>query len=205
MRQYDSHLDCRAATPGDGPDHGATAMLPCGAQAGRPPCCDRRAGGQPSGCNDRRIACLAAGDTQDLCKHRPDEQDAGRACLTVKKVSPRRRAGAQGCCQGARRMARAAVEADPVEARFHRRNLGKDQHDTALWSGQMRPSPGRCRAAWALENHNLRRCIALRQLDRAAGHRWRDQRRTLPGLRRAGAGADAEAGRYRHHGQSAGP
>src|SRR5580658_4050985 len=39
--------------------------------------------------------------------------------LTYKKVSPRRRASACGRCQGTRRMARAAAEADPVKACFH--------------------------------------------------------------------------------------
>jgi hypothetical protein len=39
--------------------------------------------------------------------------------LTFKKVSSRCRASAQGRCQGTRRMARGAVQADPVEARFH--------------------------------------------------------------------------------------
>jgi hypothetical protein len=40
--------------------------------------------------------------------------------LTYKKVSPRRRASACGRCQGPRRVAWAAAEADPIEARFHR-------------------------------------------------------------------------------------
>jgi hypothetical protein len=90
-------------------------------------------------------------------------------------------------------MARAAAEADPVEARFHRRNLGEDQHDAALWPGQMWPSPGRCSAAWALENNNLHRRAALRRFNRPARHRWCRQWRTVPGLRRAGPVQQAAA------------
>jgi transposase len=39
--------------------------------------------------------------------------------LTYKKVRPRCRTSARRRCQGARRMARAATEPDPIEARFH--------------------------------------------------------------------------------------
>ena len=45
--------------------------------------------------------------------------------------------------------------------------------------------------------------VALARHNRANG--WCDQRRTVPGLRRAGPGLDAEAGRCRHHGQPEGP
>ena len=40
--------------------------------------------------------------------------------LTFKKVPPRGRASACGCCQGPHRLARAAAQADPVEAGLHR-------------------------------------------------------------------------------------
>jgi transposase len=39
--------------------------------------------------------------------------------LTFKKVRSRCRAGARGRCQGARRMARAAAEADPIDTCLH--------------------------------------------------------------------------------------
>jgi hypothetical protein len=50
-----------------------------GAQAERPASGDPGAGDQPSRCDDRRIARLAAGDAQGVGKHRIDEQDAGCA------------------------------------------------------------------------------------------------------------------------------
>jgi transposase len=40
--------------------------------------------------------------------------------LTFKKVPPRGRASARGRCQGTHRMARAAAQADPIEAGFYR-------------------------------------------------------------------------------------
>ena len=111
-----------------------------------------------------------------------------------KKDAARRRAGAAGRRRGAGRLARPAAGAEPGAPGLHRRNLGDDQHDAALWPRAARAAAGRRRAARPLEDHDLPRRAAPRRPDRTLRLRRRDQRRTLPRLGRAGAGADASPG-----------
>ena len=61
------------------------------------------------------------------------------------------------------------------------------------------------RAARALEDDNLRRGAPPGRHDRTHGPRRAHEPRRLPGLRRAGPGADATPWRHGHHGQPACP
>ena len=88
---------------------------------------------------------------------------------------------------------------------LHRRDRRGDQDGPPAWPG----SEGRAAAcrhpARPLEDHHLRRRAQAHRHDRADGARRPDERRRLPGLRRAGAGAGTQARRHRHHGQPVPP
>lgn len=62
-----------------------------------------------------------------------------------------------------------------------------------------------CHTARSLENHDFYRRAQALGNDRPHGARRRHERRDLPGLCRAGSGANAQTGRHRRHGQSTCP
>src|ERR1700686_459479 len=84
----------------------------------------------------------------------------------------------------------------------HRRDLDKNQHGTAAGLGAAGPKDQGQSAAWSLADHDLPGRIAPRSHHCSLAHRWADQWRDLPALRREGFSSDLAARRHRDHGQS---
>ena len=117
--------------------------------------------------------------------------------ITLKKEPPCRRAGPRR-----RRREAAGVHPSPARARsrppdLHRRDLGRHQHDAAPRPGGARTAAVVAGAARSLEDHHPGGRPAAQRDHRTLPLRRRHQRRALPGLCRADAGADAARGRHR--------
>ena len=108
-------------------------------------------------------------------------------------------AGRQRTEPGGRRPPPGAVAEIPAWGRsgppgLHRRDLDQDQHGAAAGLGAQRPAPAGNGAVRPLEHHDLRGGAAPGSGRGAVAARRSHQRRTLPGLRRAGAGSQPAAG-----------
>jgi len=93
-----------------------------------------------------------------------------RLRLTVKKSPPRRRAGSARRGGPTAGMARSNVWASAGTFRFHRRDLGDDEHDAAIRTSPARTALGGRGAAWTLEDDDLHRRFADDGTDGTNGH-----------------------------------
>ena len=117
--------------------------------------------------------------------------------LTLKKVAQGDRTEPARCRGGPATMDCPATRTGPEAPGLPRRDLGQDKHDAALWPQPARHSLGRYGAVWALENDDVPGRVAARRDRRAAGARWSDQWRGVPGLDRAVPGAGIAPRRHR--------
>lgn len=128
-----------------------------------------------------------------------------RHSVTRKKDGACRRARECRYSPAPHRLVRRSTRSRSRAPGLHRRMRHFDQDGPPVWSCRPRRALPGSRAAWPLEDHDLRRCTASVRRDGTHDPgRCHDGGR-LPGLCRAGSGPDLAARRHRGDGQLASP
>lgn len=110
--------------------------------------------------------------------------------ISFKKSPPRRGARPPRRRRAARRVESVASRPRPAEARLPRRNVGQDEHDSAVRSLSDPRASRRQDTARALEDDHVPGRVAPQRSDGPAGDRRGEQRHDLPGLCTPTTGAD---------------
>ena len=141
--------------------------------------------------------CKRNGAKRFLCK-----RSAMRAALgaDAKKDADRCRAGSTGRCGATYTVAGIARRHRSEQGRFHRRNLGENEHEAALRPVAAGDASEGKDAVCPLANDHVSRRAACWRLHRSVDGRRRDQRPCVSSVGRTTLGADARAGRHRRDG-----